>query len=1125
MLNLIYGPIGSGKTYASDTAIFEALKSGKKVTLIVPEQEAIESENRIFERAMKEGVLLEKLSVVSFRRLANLAFRTHGGLEYNAIGTAGKLIIIYKVISELSNKTASEDNCLRIYTDAQDRSLVELMYNVCEEFLKYSVSLDNLNEAIRNASGTLADKLHDINEIYKKYHTIISSEHTDSTTDVERLAEIYEIYPPSKDEIFFIDSFNGFTVPELAVIRSLIKNSNVTITENKSYQDKGKCTKIGYKTINKTEEDLIRTAYEVGVTPKTVLKLERNSTSQNDFFGIICDKLFDFSYNPTKENAKWQKNVRLVSCEDRFAQAELIACSILSKVRRGARFKDFAVITRNADRYEGVLDVVFEKYGIPLFMSQRDTLTKTAIYKAISSVLEIISDGYRTEDILAYIKSGVCDIEQADIDLLESYVSLWNINRGRWLDDEDWLMNTQGFTSIVYADNTEKLKRINAIRRKIILPIIELGYDIQNTTAKEACKSLYDFIANKSSIAEYYKKTTKSANVTAYNTFIDMLSTLANIGNDIPVTPSRLSSLLYLMAKNTDYGSIPTTFDRVIAGDAAAIRCNGIKHVFLTDCENGSFPASVNEDTFFSDVEKVFLSKHGVKISPCINDANDEEAFYFLRAACGATESITATVCENKGNLFESIGFQRLHAIFPKNKVVNYSANLPEYNKIQSVSTLKSAINSLNNIRLSQISKAYSGELGIDASRAIIPISDPIANITPEEANGIFLKNDSSDDVIRKAIKMSYSSFEAFAKCPFSYFCKYELGLKEKKHNFFMGSDMGSHIHKILEISIKKLFQNVDRENGKKVSDITDDDVSAAVDQATKEVLIKILGQSSSSESKRFEALMHRMKRTITFVTKNTVDEFKCSKFRPKFFELYIGDKGKDKISIPQIEFATDDGTKIKVVGSIDRVDTYLEPKQENSPDDKDTLYVRIVDYKSSVSSHSVNNIKYGVDMQMFIYLFSIWKSSEGEKEFKNLLKLSEDVEIKPAGLLYQPIKLKPAKTSAPIDSQTAYESASAKMTRTGVILNDDSVINAMEDNEDKKFIGGSEKVPSFDDFLTTIKQKMKEIGEKMQKGYACASPLNNKSVSACKYCSLYPICRSKNSTFDEVTTNGKQEK
>ena len=47
MLNLIYGPPASGKTYHNDTLVLQALKEGKKAFLIVPEQEAIEAENKI----------------------------------------------------------------------------------------------------------------------------------------------------------------------------------------------------------------------------------------------------------------------------------------------------------------------------------------------------------------------------------------------------------------------------------------------------------------------------------------------------------------------------------------------------------------------------------------------------------------------------------------------------------------------------------------------------------------------------------------------------------------------------------------------------------------------------------------------------------------------------------------------------------------------------------------------------------------------------------------------------------------------------------------------------------------------------------------------------------------------
>ena len=78
MLKLIYGTFGSGKTYCSDTLILDALRQGKEAILLVPEQEVMEAERRIADRADAESVLCEKLTVVSFRRLADLAFRKYG---------------------------------------------------------------------------------------------------------------------------------------------------------------------------------------------------------------------------------------------------------------------------------------------------------------------------------------------------------------------------------------------------------------------------------------------------------------------------------------------------------------------------------------------------------------------------------------------------------------------------------------------------------------------------------------------------------------------------------------------------------------------------------------------------------------------------------------------------------------------------------------------------------------------------------------------------------------------------------------------------------------------------------------------------------------------------------------
>ena len=49
-----------------------------------------------------------------------------------------------------------------------------------------------------------------------------------------------------------------------------------------------------------------------------------------------------------------------------------------------------------------------------------------------------------------------------------------------------------------------------------------------------------------------------------------------------------------------------------------------------------------------------------------------------------------------------------------------------------------------------------------------------------------------------------------------------------------------------------------------------------------------------------------------------------------------------------------------------------------------------------------------------------------------------------------------------------------------------------------------------FGGILNTIEDTIKEIGEKMKSGQASASPMKNKIADSCKYCSMYPVCRSK---------------
>ena len=1077
MLNLIYGPPGSGKTYLSDTLLVNALKDGKQVTLLVPEQEAVDTENRIYDRAISAGVSIEQLSVVSFRRLANLAFRKHGGIEYANIGDAGRLLLLWRIIEELSP-------ALTVYKNNRDRTLIELMLSVCSEFKRYCVTPASLSVAIDSISdGRFKDKLSDVALIYTAYLSQTNTENTDSSDDINRLSQIYRENDIDTDQYFFIDSFNGFTTPELQVLDQIIKKCNTTITVNRSKV----IGKTGFVTVEKTEQQLKSLAKKTG-SPINVLAVldEKNVQPENDF-ELIREKLFDFSYRSQPDFSS--DKITFVQCKDHFSEAEYLASRVAKLVREGAKYRDIAIVSRNVSKYEGVLDAVFEKHGIPLFLSSRFKLTSTPIYKAVYSALNVITGGFDTEDILALIKCGLLGLDRNEIDEIESYVLLWNINNRRWTDDDDWFMNPDGFTDVIGERSTARLELINSIRRKIITPILTLKEDIKNQNAAAAAQALYQYIVQ-SGIYEYYSGSESQEDSTVFNTFIELLETLSTVIPDIPVNASVLSSLIHLMAKNTDYGMIPSTLDRVTAGDASILRCNGIKHVFLTDCESGIFPATVSDDSFFNDSEKQLLLKNGIELSPDIVEKNDLEAFYFLRSASGATNSLTATVCEKSGKTYPSIGLQRLHALFPANPTLKYPDDIPLSERISDAESARDVLSLLQGSRAYESLKSVLDELNIRYNVTNTPISEPNAVIAKDISNEIFGNN----------ISLTTTRLETYAKCPFAYFCNYVLKIREKKHNYFEASDKGTYIHRILEKTINALFES------KNAHSITETDIEQAVKTSLNEVLNSIFGNNLSAEGKRFESMMLRLNQTIVSLVENIVSEFRSSLFSPKFFEFKIGNDG-----LKPLKSTLDDGTQISIYGTIDRVDTY---KQDSD------VYVRVVDYKTGSRPHSVENIKYGLDTQMLLYLFSIWKTDS--EKFKKLLGVDEGGQIIPAGVLYNPARISPVKIDDASKHTDTVKYQEQSFKRNGVLLDDERILSAMEQGLSGKFLpikSGNDGVKAasgsvllsidgFGTLLNDIDSILKTIATKMKSGYACASPL--KRADSCEYCSLYPICRSK---------------
>ena len=1078
MLRIIYGMPGAGKTYRLYGEILKALSEGKHVTLLVPEQEVMEAERRIADRADAEGIYCENLTVVSFRRLANLAFRKYGGIEYQYIDDGGKLLIIWRIVEELAP-------VLKAFGKSRDRALCEMLLSVCTELKRYRIApsvLSSKSDVL--PPSPLRDKLCDISLIYTAYYAVLKEEYSDPQDDVERLARILKEHSFLSDSLLYADSFNGFTASELKVLEYCLLSCDLTLTLCRP-QENGR---TGFMTVEKTERDIIGIAEKHGVKIEKITELYSKSSHIPEEFKLIEDKLWELSFKSEKNF--FSDRVTLTSCRDRFSEAEYIACRICGLVRQGSRYRDIAIIGRGTEEYEGVLEVVFARYGIPLFSSTRSSLSSSALYRCFNGALEVIYGGFKREDILSYVKTGLCGLDISDIDILESYTTLWNISGSRWTDEYDWNMNPDGLNDAISESSFIKLKHINRLRRQICGPLIKLKDSLKNgVTLKEACASLY-LLINESGAYDYIRTSSDSSDITVYNIFVSLLDTVVAVGYDIPVNAKVLSSLLQMAAKYTDFGKIPQSFDCVVSGDASILRANGRSHIFLIACESGNFPRAVTDDSVFSDTEKSLLYDNGIELSPNTAVKTDEEMFFFLRAACSASETITATYVKNGKNP-PSSGFTRLCALFPGNRISHYPDEFTLTDRIQTLDTALPITYSAYGTTLYAVMRELYEKHGKTLPSHRIPLSETEVKISESISKKLFGKH----------LNLTQYRLEDYAKCPFSYYCRYILRLNEKRHSAFRTADVGTYIHRILEKVISTIFPP-----GSDMLSPTEDELDKIIDRAVNEILNSALGESFVS-SGRFGALLLRLRRTVKLIIKNLLSEFENSSFRPSFFELKIGSA---ESGVKPLQAVLPDGRTISVYGTIDRVDTYKE---------NDDVYIRVVDYKTGSRKHSLKNIALGIDMQMLLYLFAFWRTDN--PTLKKKLGISENGHILPAGVLYHTSRIETKTTERPVTSEEALTYAESKLIRSGILLKDENVLSAMENGLSGRFIpvtmkkdqlkmthGELKTLEEFGELLSEVSDVLVRIGSSILSGDASARPIKNPQLSPCGYCAMSVVCR-----------------
>ncbi len=438
-----------------------------------------------------------------------------------------------------------------------------------------------------------------------------------------------------------------------------------------------------------------------------------------------------------------------------------------------------------------------------------------------------------------------------------------------------------------------------------------------------------------------------------------------------------------------------------------------------------------------------------------------------------------------------SLPFNRIFAIFPdvvKHKFVGSDLSYLAGSPISAASHLRN---------VSDKKDRSAAELAISEHLPLVTsLSD--ASVSTDECR---INPDILKDIIGDKIYVSPSSLERYVNCPFSYYASYVLALREPKLGRFAANHVGDFVHFVMERLVRFMLPS-----DTSAPLPTHDEILQKM-QETVDEYIKILDPDELLKSKRMEHLYKKLYRLSLLIIETTLKEFSDSDFRPAFFELKLD--GKDGRPEP-LELTLDNGARLVLRGYIDRVDVWK---------DGDDVFVRIVDYKTGSKQFNLSELNYGINMQMMLYLLCI--CANPGTQLKEMTGLDNDSHPIPAGIVYLSSAMSKTQiTSFDVTDEEIFDTAESKINRSGLILKDEKLLNAISHSHSKDvLLGVTHKngvysgkalvdINQLGEIFEELKRTLVNIGNHVYSGVADCSPLTDLGQDPCHYCSAKQICR-----------------
>ena len=938
--------------------------------------------------------------------------------------------------------------------------------------------------------------------IYEAYNALVAESFFDDRDMLTLVADVLSRSDFFKGKTVAIDNFTSFSGQERAIIEQMLKEADdvylTALSDNLENTDISspfavvndtvrKIRSLAEKNFCRVRKPIYLTAGGAGLAP-----------CANAQLSYLEENLFSSDAEPYAPECEEESAcVHLVEAADARQECDFVARRIKGLIRQEKyRCRDIAVVYRNAEPYEKLMRSSLKKYGVPIFEDKRQPIENEPLMIAVGAVLDICANGFSTERLMRYMKTGLTEVGTEETARLENYALMWDLGAKEW--QKDVTENPDGFGVEMNEERKIQLALINETRKKIVEPIAGLKNRLCDGTAKENITAVYQFLIDNhinEKLKDYAILLEDGGNVElaleqeqVWDILMNVFDKLAGVLGERTVSPKRLLELLILVVSTESLGQLPNGFDEVYITGSDRVQTKTSKVTFVVGLNSGLFPSVQSPDGLFGETEKVKIET----VLPDVYDtgrrtAQNERLMAYVSLASAKEELYLSfsLVGKDGEKLTESEIVTTVRKLFPSADRISTS--------LEPIDALLESENAAF-----QLMAERWNEESPEAETLRLYFADKpeykgkIEAIRRATSRKPFAFEDekTAERLVGSGIRLSASRLEDYEECPFRYFCKHEIRAKPRKTAKLDPSASGTLVHYVLEKLLKK-------HKGERLYEIAPEEIDKELEQLLSDYIDTYMG-GMSDKTKRFNYLYNRTLKILRVIVSRLSCEFSESDFESCDFELKIDRDGEIKPFRLELE-----NGYIELRGIIDRVDKM---------DKNGNRYIRVVDYKTGPKSFSLSDVLDGLGMQMLLYLVSIWRN--GKDYYGD--------NIVPSGVLYLPARFSPYAVDRDDEDKVRNEKKLSGGKMDGMLLDDGVVLEGMDRSRKGQFIpikiskkgalsGTFINLEQLGKLSHLMDETMKEMGNSLHNGFIPAKPVFGKNHSdTCQWCDYKSVCMRK---------------